>query len=688
MTLPSESKRRSLAAIGNGCVIPAQAGIQCLVSSESKRRSLAAIGNGCGIPAPDSSTRGQAAAGIPTAPAAPSASSRFREAKTGTQCPRTPFDRRALPTVDTLRNRLAAFFSALLLAACATSPERRSAPEATSGFRAGLQTATASRHMAAAANPLAAEAGREILRAGGSALDATIAMQMVLTLVEPQSSGIGGGAFLLHFDGRAVQAFDGRETAPLAADENLFMADGKPMDFYAAVVGGRSVGAPGVLRVLELAHRQHGRLPWARLFDPAIRLADNGFPVSPRLHTLLKEEKYLSRDAAARAYFYDAGGAPKAVGTVLRNPELAATLRAVAAGGADAFYRGEIAADIVRAVQAHPNRGRLAAADLAGYQAKERSAVCTDYKRWRICGMPPPSSGGVAVAQMLGIFSARNIAVVPPVESDGGLQPQVDAVHLFSEAGRLAFADRNVYVADPDFIAVDWMALTNPRYLADRAKLVGPRSMGRAEAGVPAGYPLAWAADPGQREATSHLSAVDGFGNAVAMTTSIEDGFGARLMVRGFLLNNQLTDFSFAPSDRGLPIANRVQPGKRPRSSMAPTLVFDRASGELLGTLGSPGGSQIIGYVARTLVALLDWNLDIQQAIAMPNFGSRNGPTEVEQGRFGRDVVEGLQARGHEVREIPMTSGLQGIVRVRLPDGAKAWAGGADPRREGVALGD
>jgi gamma-glutamyltranspeptidase/glutathione hydrolase len=261
-------------------------------------------------------------------------------------------------------------------------------------------------------------------------------------------------------------------------------------------------------------------------------------------------------------------------------------------------------------------------------------------------------------------------------------------VHLFSEAGRLAFADRNIYIADPDFVIIDWKALVNPRYLADRAALIGPRSMGQAQPGVPAGYDVALAADEAQRGATSHISAVDGFGNAVAMTTSIEDAFGARLMVRGFLLNNQLTDFSFAPSDGGRPIANRVQAGKRPRSSMAPTLVFDRASGEVLATVGSPGGSLIINFVARALVSLLDWNLDIQQAIALPNFGSRNGPTELEQGRFDSGTVEALKARGHEVREIQMTSGLQGIVRVQLRDGSKAWSGDADPRREGVALGD
>lgn len=578
---------------------------------------------------------------------------------------------------------------AALLAACSTPTDRPAAPEASSGFRVGLATTTATRHMAASANPLATEAGREILRAGGSAVDAAIAMQMVLNLVEPQSSGIGGGAFLMHWDGKRVQAFDGRETAPLAADENLFMAGGKPMSFYDAVVGGRSVGTPGALRMLEAAHKQHGRLPWARLFEPAIRLAENGFALSPRLNALLASEKYLSRDAAARAYFYDADGTPKAVGTVLRNPDLAQALRAIAADGADAFYRGAIAGDIVRAVRAHPNAGQLAESDFAAYQAKERTPLCTDYKRWRVCGMPPPSSGGIAVAQMLGIFTNRNISVVPPHTVDGRLEPQADAVHLFSEAGRLAFADRNLYVADPDFVPVDMFALTQRDYLADRAKLITDKSMGRAQPGVPAGYRIAWAEDPSPlRVATSHVSVVDGFGNALSMTTTIEDQFGARLMVRGFLLNNQLTDFSFAPSDGGKPIANRVQPRKRPRSSMAPTLVFDRATHRLVAAVGSPGGSQIINYVAKVLVGVLDWNLDVQQAISLPNFGSRNGPTEVERGMVSGATIDALKARGHEVREIEMTSGLQGIVRVQLPDGRPGWAGGADPRREGIALGD
>jgi gamma-glutamyltranspeptidase/glutathione hydrolase len=552
-----------------------------------------------------------------------------------------------------------------------------------------LATTTAQQHMAASANPLATQAGREILRAGGSAVDAAITIQLVLALVEPQSSGLGGGAFLLHWDGKRVVAFDGRETAPMTTDERLFLnADGKPLAFYDAVVGGRSVGTPGAVRLLETAHRQYGKLPWASLFEPAIRLSENGFPVSPRLHQLLASEKYLKSDPAAAAYFYNTDGSPRAVSTIVRNPQLAATLREIAAGGADAFYAGPIAADVVQAVRSHPNAGRLALSDFAAYQVKQREPICTDYKRWRVCGMPPPSSGGIAVGQMLGIFGHRNIAVFPPDDAPA-LEPRAEAVHLFSEAGRLAFADRALYVADSDFVQVNVAGLLDPTYLKQRAQLIGPRSMGTASAGVPPGTAVAWAPDPSPlKTATSHISVVDGRGNAVAMTTTIEDAFGARLMVRGFLLNNQLTDFSFVPQVDGRPVANRVQPGKRPRSSMAPTLVFDRQTGALVATLGSPGGSQIIGYVAKTLVGVLDWNLELQRAIALPNFGSRNGPTEVEKGRISAAVIDGLKERGHDVREVDMASGLQGIVRVRLPDGSYGWAGGADPRREGVALGD
>jgi gamma-glutamyltranspeptidase/glutathione hydrolase len=544
--------------------------------------------------------------------------------------------------------------------------------------------------MAASANPLASEAGREILRAGGSAVDAAIAIQLVLGLVEPQSSGIGGGAFLMHWDGTRVVAYDGRETAPMAADEDLFLLPGgKTMPFHEAVVGGRSVGTPGAMRLLEAAHRQHGKLPWAKLFEPALRLADDGFRMSPRLNMQLATEKFLKSDAAASAYFYLPDGKPMPVGTLVRNPAYATTLRAIQAGGADAFYTGAIAADVVKAVRSHRNPGTLAESDLAAYRVKTREPVCTDYRQWRVCGMPPPSSGGIAVAQMLGIFAARNIAAAPPVTAEGKLEPQAGAVHLFAEAGRLAFADRGQYVADSDFVPVNVAGLVDPDYVRRRAQLIGDRSMGLAAPGVPPGQAIAFAPDASPPKAsTSHISVVDRYGNALSMTTTIEDVFGSRMMVRGFLLNNQLTDFSFTPRSDGLPVANRVQPGKRPRSSMAPTLVFERSSGEFVAAVGSPGGSQIIGYVTKTLVGLMDWKLDVQEAISLPNFGSRNGPTEVEKGRVSTTLIDGLKARGHDVREIDMASGLQAIVRVRLPDGRMGWSGGADPRREGVALGD
>jgi gamma-glutamyltranspeptidase/glutathione hydrolase len=519
----------------------------------------------------------------------------------------------------------------------------------------------------------------------------------VLTLVEPQSSGIGGGAFMLFFDNRkdTVTAFDGRETAPAAATDALFLGpDGKPLAFYEGVVGGRSVGVPGVVRLMELAHAQYGKLPWADLFAPAIRLATDGFAVSPRLNALLASEQHLKKDPVAARYFYDAEGKPRTVGSVLKNPELAATLKTLASEGASAFYRGPIAKDIVAKVQGHPtNPGKLSLYDMVFYAPKQRQALCSDYRQWTVCGMPPPSSGGIAVAQILGIVQGSDIARAKPTrQADGTYAPDAKAVHLFSEAGRLAFADRGLYVADPDFVAIP-AGLTAPAYLKERAALIGDKSMGRATPGDPGRLKTRRAPDQSpELPSTSHISVVDAAGNAVSMTTSIEDQFGARQMVRGFLLNNQLTDFSFASSENGKPVANRVQPGKRPRSSMAPTLVFGKgrkpgAIGELVLVTGSPGGSQIIGYVARTLLGTLDWELDIQQAISMPNYGSRNGPTEVEKGRMPAAVVEGLKARGHEVREIEMTSGIQGIAR-STTKGKTVLTGGADPRREGTVRGD
>ncbi|MCH7371574.1 gamma-glutamyltransferase [Aeromonas sp. MR16] len=580
-----------------------------------------------------------------------------------------------------------------MLAGCApqntfhyvTPPQTLLAPESASGWtdKQGWQGRD---FMVAAANPLAVDAGYQIIKAGGSAVDAAIAVQLVLTLVEPQSSGIGGGSLLLVWDGKRVSAVDGRETAPAAATDQLFMRDGKPMAFYDGVVGGRSVGAPGTVRALALAHQRYGKLPWASLFDPAITLAEQGFIISPRLATLIAKDPYLARDPEARAYFYQPDGAPKAAGTRLTNPALAEVLKTLAHEGADAFYRGPLAEAMVAKVHRHPtNPGVLAAADLASYSAKLRDGLCFDYRQSEVCGFPTPSSGTLALGQIFGMLESRDMAALKPVPgADGRLAASSDAIHLYSEAARLAFADRNQYVADGDFVSVPVAGLLDKGYLAERGKLIGARSMGIAQPGTP---PLALArgkdATP-ELPSTSHVSIVDKEGMAVSMTSSIEDGFGSRLMVNGYLLNNQLTDFSFTSVDAaGLPVANRVEPGKRPRSSMSPLLVFDKRSGALEMSLGSPGGSAIINYVGKTLLGTQDWGLNLQQAIALPNFGSRNGPTELEQGRTPQAVIEGLKARGHEILLNEQTSGLQGVQR-----NAGGWFGAADPRREGVARGE
>jgi len=581
--------------------------------------------------------------------------------------------------MPSLRLTTLTLFSAMLLnASMATAQPLAPAPEAATG-RATKTLGTAQRFMAAAANPLAAAAGRDILRAGGSAVDAAVAIQLVLNLVEPQSSGIGGGAFLVHWDeaGGKIATLDGRETAPAAAKPDRFMKDGKPMPFREAVIGGRSVGVPGTLKLLEEAHRRWGKLPWADLVQPALKLAEEGFAISPRLNGLLAGETALPSNALAAAYFYAPDGKPKPVGTILKNPAFAATLRAIAAEGSKAFYEGAIAQDIVATVTGHPtNPGDITTADLAGYKVEEREAVCGAYRVWRLCGMGPPSSGAVAIQQMLGMLETQDLR---------RMGPGADAAHWFSEAGRLAFADRALYLADPAFIAVPLRGLIDRDYISSRALLVAPeRSMGRAKPGDPPHRRAELLApSDGIENGTSHISIVDAQGNAVAMTTTIEDGFGARLMTKGgFLLNNELTDFNFAPEEDGKPVANRVEPGKRPRSSMAPTLVFD-AFGRLYAVVGSPGGSQIIGYVAKTLVALLDWRMDPQAAVDFGNFGSRNGPTELEKGSEAEAWKAALEAKGHEVRVLEMTSGTQAIVKT--PEG---FLGGADGRREGVAIGD
>ena len=553
------------------------------------------------------------------------------------------------------------------------------APEAATG-RTPKEAAVGSRFMAVAAHPLAVDAGYAILRHGGSAADAAVAMQLVLGLVEPQSSGIGGGGFILHYSAadRRLRAYDGRETAPAAARPERFIGlYGQPLGFMEAVLSGRAVGVPGTIAVLEVAHRNHGRLPWHELAAPAIGLAERGFPVSPRLHALAAQDRFLRRDPYAARYFYEPGGKPKAVGTILRNPDYAAVLREVAAGGALAFYNGQTARDVVAAVQKHPvEPGNLALADFEGYAAKERAPVCGAFRAYRVCGMPPPSAGGIAVLQILGILERLPRTDYP--------RDPVAAVHFFAEAGRLAYADRDRYVADPDFVDVPVAGLLAPDYLAARAALIVPdRSLRRAPAGHPRGAPTA-AYDGAalELEATTHFSVVDAEGNAVASTSSIEAMFGNRRFVRGFLLNNQLTDFAFLPEADGAPVANRVEGGKRPRSSMAPTMVFD-ADGGLVLVTGSPGGQAIINYVARVVVAALDWEIDLQAALDAPHFGSRNGPTEVEAGTSAAKLRAGLTALGHDVQAQEMTSGVHAIRRV----GAQ-WVGAADPRRDGIARGE
>jgi gamma-glutamyltranspeptidase / glutathione hydrolase len=532
--------------------------------------------------------------------------------------------------------------------------------------------------MVSAGHPLAAQAGLRMLERGGNAIDAMIATQLVLTLVEPQSSGLGGGAFLLYYDAHAkrIHAFDGRETAPSGATRDLFLARGEPMPFREAVVGGRSVGVPGTPRLLEAAHARHGKLPWATLFGPAIELAEKGFPISERLSRIAGVYKELAEQPAARAQFFTAAGKPKPPGTVLRNPQLAATLRALAAKGADAFYTGDIARDIVEAVRGHANPGTMSLEDLAGYRVRVVEPLCGNYRDRLLCGMPPPSSGGIAILQILGMLSRFDMASVRPVSAE--------AAHLLAEAERLAYADRNRYVGDDRFVDVPTHALVDSGYLAERSKLITrSASMGIAHAGTPPGVKSEFADAPDKEvSATAQICVVDGDGNAVSMTTTIESIFGSFIMVRGFMLNNELTDFNFSPLEGGRVTANAVAPGKRPRSSMAPFIVRDATTGAFDMVVGSPGGSLIIEYVAQALVAAIDWKMDMQSAIALPHMGSRNGPTELEKGTELERIADVLRAMGHDVRLIDMPSGLQGIRRV-----AGGLEGGADPRREGAAVG-
>ncbi len=601
----------------------------------------------------------------------------------------------------------------LLATACGNSddPAFTPAPEGTflpptppAGFTAKDINYT-NRDMVSAANPLAADAGAVALADGGSAVDAAIAVQMVLNLVEPQSSGIGGGAFLIHHDAQAKKtlAYDGRETAPAAATGDMFLRNGTPLGFAAAVDGGLSVGTPGLVKMLEDAHKAHGKLPWARLFAPAIKLSEDGFAISPRMSTSIagSAARIKAQGEPGASYFLNADGTAKAAGTILKNPEFAATLRAIANSGASAFYSGPIAQAMVDKVRNHPtNPGRLTMTDMAGYQAKVREPLCGEYRAlYVICGMPPPSSGAIAVLQTLGILNNYDVKQYPP---NG-----VDSIHLISEAYRLAFADRARYVADSDFVSVPVSGLLDSAYLKSRSGIISmTKSMGVPVAGMPAGATVMGLDASADLPSTSHMSIVDKDGNAVSMTTTIESGFGSLQMVRGFLLNNELTDFSFTEKDAaGNLIANRVQPGKRPRSSMSPTIVFNKA-GQLEAVVGSPGGSNIIQYVTKALIGVIDYNMDIQQAINLSNFGAQtSATTSLERGSLAAAAEAGLKERGHTVALADINSGLHGIVMNgrRSADGFTngttigafsrgpgfgKYAGGADPRREGVAVGN
>ncbi|MBL8663148.1 MAG: gamma-glutamyltransferase [Candidatus Odyssella sp.] len=565
-------------------------------------------------------------------------------------------------------------FAALLLAASPALAQTERAPETATGV-ARKPPVFAKRFMAVTAHPEATRAAYDVLKSGGSAADAAVAAQLVLGLVEPQSSGLGGGAFLLYWDNKAkrLYAYDGRETAPAVAKPDVFLKDGKPMPFLDAVRSGHSVGVPGAPALLEHLHKRHGKLAWAGLLQPAQRLAEQGFRVTPRLHQLVAGTPTLKLRAETRAYFFGADEAPVAAGTALKNPDYAATLARLA-GGTSPFYRGPPAEAIAARVRAEG--GTLAAADLAAYKIEEREPLCGLYIGLRVCSMGPPSSGGIAVLQILAILERF------PSETVNAEDER--AAHLFVEAARLAFADRNLYVADPAFVRVPTKGLVDRDYLAARARLLDiRRAAEKVEAGVPPENKGEFApGDGAESPGTSHLSIVDGEGNAVSFTTTIENGFGAQMMAGGFLLNNQLTDFSFAPAVDGKPVANRVEPGKRPRSSMAPVMAFDK-EGRLLLVVGSPGGARIIAYVARTLTRVLDGGMDIAAAVSAPHVATTGAVAELEQGTDAEALAERLARLGHKVAVRELNSGLHGIQITQ-----DTLIGGADPRREGAAMGD
>lgn len=588
------------------------------------------------------------------------------------------------------------------------------APEAASGYRLGLKAKNSSSYMAVANTPLASKAGCEVLKAGGSAVDAAVAMQAVLGLVEPQSSTVAGSAFMVYYDAASKQvvAYDGREAAPAAATGYYLSRQDQadpdsPTPVPSARRSGRSIGVPGVLRMLEMAQKEHGKLPWKGLFDDGIQLADDGFKVPGRLSAAIAgNASSLALDANAMATYFHEDGTPFGTGEVMTNKPYANTLRSIAQKGADALYTGEIAQNIIAkaaqsvgddAAKTPITPSLMTLSDLAGYQAKKREPVCVNYRStYHVCTMSPPSSGGLAIAQSLGILGQFDMSLYPPANpaNEGGV-PSVMGTHLLTESERLAYADRDKYVADTDFIPLPGNGVStmlDAAYLKQRASLIDPdKSMGTAQPGDLGDVPLG--VDKTAEHGTTHLSVVDAYGNVVSMTTTVESSMGSFHMVDGFLLTNQLTDFSAAPVDSsGTPIANRVAPGKRPRSTMAPTLVFKGDKpGDFVMATGSPGGGAIIQYVMKTIVGALDWGLDAQQATSMVIVGASNSPTTgVDGSNTTLDLsplVDGLKAKGHTVSTAAQSSGVATIMRV-TKDGKSMLQGGADPRREGIVLGD
>jgi gamma-glutamyltranspeptidase/glutathione hydrolase len=605
-------------------------------------------------------------------------------------------------------------------------------PEKSSGYKLGNKVVTSATYMAVTANPHATQAGCEVLSAGGTAADAAVAIQTVLGLVEPQSSGLGGGAFTLYYKAstKQVLSYDGRETAPAAATENYLrhISDTNQTNplptlsssFSSTKASGRSIGTPGVVKMLELIHQDHGQKPWDMLFEPAIQLATNGFGISGRMADAIAGAKNdLLRDPDAAAYFLNADSSPKALGTMIKNPDYAQTLSSIAKGGANAFYTGPIAQSIVNKIKVTSSGGANPVAitpgltelsDLANYKAIKREPVCTTYRNYWVCGMGPPSSGGIAVAQSLGILENFDLSAsqyLPTLVNAEGGKPSVAAVHLISESQRLAYADRNKYVADTDFVPLPGNGVSSmvaKDYLKTRAALISTtKSLGTAQAGV-FSTATALGSSAAEGNGTTHMSIVDKHGNALVMTTTIESGMGSYHFTRGFLLNNQLTDFSFEPSDASGLIANRIGPLKRPRSSMAPTLVLTKATdgsrGDFVMATGSPGGASIIQFVVKTVVSALDWKLDAQQATSMVNFGAANSSTtgvggehpsiDLTNSGLNDPLLVGLRSLGHTVSYSAQSSGVSTIIRAPASwnAGLPTLWGGADPRREGIALGD